>query len=517
MNDKDRIKGSIGKILTLYLGTSVLFLGVIFFMMYQSQSQSLYNMQFIQMRSDFIQIITELYEHNIITQRGERKDKHDKDEKLEELATTQKQKQELKIAESLYKQAEREMKENNAIFIQSLMQQKHTQDSTQPPIHFTQSPYATQEVLHILQEIQVHFPFALLDENMQVVFSNLSLPLESLPEVFVSNDGMYEDKDFIFINFARNKSLEQIFTNPPFNLAKRPKVAHKYFERQGFSIILQGEIAHIVATAESEFSKPKEIESLSKEIFSLRLEIISYMFLALSVIGVIAFFLTRLSLRPIKEQIKQLERFIKDTTHEVNTPLSVILMSTQKFDTSALSEANKKRLEHIKLSAQNLHQMYQNLIFLNFYTGKNSTQLIALKTLINERLEYFSTLLAQKHITLDSHLSEAHIHANKEEITIMLDNLLSNAIKYNHKGGHIAVRLEQGHLEITDSGYGMQPNVTKQIFARYSRFNDDKGGFGIGLSLVSEIAKKYHIEIRVQSEVEKGSTFTLLWELDRNI
>lgn len=391
------------------------------------------------------------------------------------------------------------------------------------PQRFQKSKEASPALLEFLREMkaEINSPFALLDENLGVVYSDLSVGLDSISPIFASPQGFLRFEGFIFVNFLRNRGL---LFHHPFGGGKIPKSAMKYLDKQGWIFILQGEAVESGTKIFSKddarleaqrFSQPKQIKSIKKEILSIRVEIIAIMLLCLLVIAIVAYALVRLSLRPIKAQIKHLERFIKDTTHEVNTPLSVILMSVQKFDNSELGEANKKRLHHIKLSAQSLHQMYQNLIFLNFYQGKNNEQSLQLDSLINERVEYFSTLLAQKNITLDSSLAPAKIYANKDEITIMLDNLLSNAIKYNHKGGTISLLLtasqDKATLEIRDSGYGIQKEDLERIFERYKRFNEDKGGFGIGLSLVSEIASKYDIDLKVQSEVGKGSAFVLVF------
>lgn len=556
----DTFKSSIFKILLLYVGTSVLFLGIIFFMMYKKELHNLRAKQSIQMRNDFIQIATAMYEKDFKTTKGMRKENLKKEEKKEKklrkynpvlsqelhkqieqteenqkLKDKQRQQQNMEFLEHL--QAIKNKTQDNKLatpqnpplqdslgIIDSLDSKHNAKSSNSYPNVFAKSKEISPDLIAFLDEMggEINSPFALLDEDLGVVYSNLGVELESIPEVFINHQGFFSSKDFIFVNFSRNK---EILFRHPFGTSKMLKPVSKYIERQGWIFILQGEAVNIGSEfgifgttkrqeenlSQSNFIQPKEIESIKNEILSIRFEIIAYMLLCLLIVSVIAYTLTRLSLRPIKEQIRHLERFIKDTTHEVNTPLSVILMSVQKFDTTSLSEENKKRLHHIKLSAQNLHQMYQNLIFLNFYQGKNSTQIIELKTLVNERLEYFSTLLAQKNIKLNANLNRASINANKEEITIMLDNLISNAIKYNHKGGNISIYLEHSTLEISDSGYGIEKKDLDSIFERYKRFNDDKGGFGIGLSLVSEIASKYGIAIKAQSELGKGSTFRLSW------
>lgn len=509
------------KILLLYLGTSVCFLGIISFMMYNKELHNLRDHQSMQMRNDFIQIATAMAQRDFKSSAGiEREIKKTLEEIEEKEAKLQKKntpKNQAKLLKEIQKLQELQS-------LQALQAQQNAQIPQDTAQRFHKSKEANPPLLEFLREMRadINSSFALLDENLGVVYSDLSVELDSISPIFVSPQGFLRFEGFIFVNFSRNRGL---LFHHPFGGGKIPKSAMKYLDKQGWIFILQGEAVESGAKIFSKddtsleaqrFSQPKQIQSIKKEILSIRVEIIALMLLCLLVIAIVAYALVRLSLRPIKAQIKHLERFIKDTTHEVNTPLSVILMSVQKFDNSELGEANKKRLHHIKLSAQSLHQMYQNLIFLNFYQGKNNEQSLQLDSLINERLEYFSTLLAQKNITLDSRLSPAKIYANKDEITIMLDNLLSNAIKYNHKGGTISLFLtasqDKATLEIRDSGYGIQKEDLERIFERYKRFNDDKGGFGIGLSLVSEIASKYDIDLNVQSEVGKGSVFVLTFK-----
>lgn len=521
----DTFTSTTHKILLLYLGTSVCFLGIISFMMYNKELHNLRDHQAMQMRNDFVQIATAMAERDFKSRTGLQREIKKTQEEVEEKEEKLRKKNTAKNQEKLLKEIQKLQELQSLQAQQALQSQQNTlipQNTTQ---RFHKSKEANPLLLEFLREIraEINSPFALLDENLGVVYSDLSVELDSISSIFVSRQGFLRFENFIFVNFLRNKDL---LFHQPFGGGKIPKSAMKYLDRQGWIFILQGEAIQSGTKIFSKdstnleaqrFNQPKQIQSIKKEIFSIRVEIIALMLLCLLVIAIVAYALVRLSLRPIKAQIKHLERFIKDTTHEVNTPLSVILMSVQKFDNSELGEANKKRLHHIKLSAQSLHQMYQNLIFLNFYQGKNNEQSLQLDSLINERVEYFSTLLAQKNITLETKLAPAKIYANKDEITIMLDNLLSNAIKYNHKGGTISLLLtasqDKATLEIRDSGYGIQKEDLERIFERYKRFNDDKGGFGIGLSLVSEIASKYDICLKVQSEVGKGSTFVLVFKV----
>ncbi len=432
--DSIKFNTTILKILILYLSTSAIFLGVIFFVMYEKGMQNLRVKQMIQMRNDYISIATHLYENPA-----------------------------LKVA-----------------------------------------------ILDIKDKIQT--PFAIIDSKGHTLFSSLSIPAhKALSLMKHSKDGFYIFEDWIFIDFTQNRSIERTLIHHPFNLDRRPKVVFKHLDSLGLRIILQGEALDGFKPPKFNPKNPSYLKdsTIKDEIFSLRVEIVAYLVLSLIIVGVIAYFLVRLSLKPLHEKFNTLERFIKDSMHEINTPLSVILLSVQKIDLKSLTESNLKKLNHIKLAAQNLNHIYQNLIFLNFYKQSAILQSINLKTILTQRIEYFTPLLNQKSIQLTSDLQDCTIQANTDEISILLDNLLSNAIKYNKKNGTITIALNNKILSIQDSGQGIDSKIMSEIFERYSRFNENQGGFGIGLSLVKEICNRYSIKIECQSEQNKGTTFIL--------
>jgi two-component system OmpR family sensor kinase len=91
----------------------------------------------------------------------------------------------------------------------------------------------------------------------------------------------------------------------------------------------------------------------------------------------------------------------------------------------------------------------------------------------------------------------------------LIDNLLSNAIKYSDVGDSIFITVKNNVLEIRDTGIGIDEKVQEDIFKRYHRVNDERGGFGLGLNIVLSICKQYKIEIGLESKKGEGSTFIL--------
>ena len=251
-------------------------------------------------------------------------------------------------------------------------------------------------------------------------------------------------------------------------------------------------------------------DDISEELFLIRFKILLYALSSFLLISLISYLLVKIALKPLESKITTLNSFIKDFTHEINTPLSVILLSIEQLEKQQLDNTKFGR---IKLAAKTLSQTYSDLIFLTFPdTISNEEQKLLIKELVKERLEYFKLFFEQKKLTLTVDLKgEASLMANKSKINKMLDNLISNAIKYNKKGGSITVRLDGQSLSIKDSGYGIDEKNLTKIFERYARFNSDQGGFGIGLNLVKSICKEYNIEISCSSKLGEGSEFLLKW------
>jgi len=240
--------------------------------------------------------------------------------------------------------------------------------------------------------------------------------------------------------------------------------------------------------------------------------IVGFGFLAFVVFMIFGLVLARLFLKPMRDSIMLLDRFIKDTTHELNTPLSAILTNIEMMDTDVMAEKNKKKLNRINIAAKTVSQLYRDLTYLTLEQEQKDYETeIELQGLIRDRLEYFVALANTKALHFELDMENVIIHADKQKITRVIDNLLSNAIKYNKRGGVISVKLRIGRLEIIDTGIGIEEEKIPFIFDRYMRFNQSEGGFGVGLSIVKKILDEYHIKIEVHSELEKGTRMVLTW------
>ena len=240
--------------------------------------------------------------------------------------------------------------------------------------------------------------------------------------------------------------------------------------------------------------------------------IISYGMVVFILFMLFGLYLAKIFLKPMRDSIVLLDRFIKDTTHELNTPLSAILANIEMMDTSVMVEKNKTKLARINIAAKTVSVLYKDLTYLMLEQEKeNSDEEIEIKELIHDRAEYFSVLAQSKHIEFHLDLEEARITMDRRKFTRVIDNLISNAIKYNKRNGTIGIKAREGILVVWDTGIGINEEEIPFIFDRYMRFNNSEGGFGIGLSIVKKILDEYHISIDVESKEGEGTKMVMRW------
>jgi len=240
--------------------------------------------------------------------------------------------------------------------------------------------------------------------------------------------------------------------------------------------------------------------------------IIVYGFLAFILFMIFGLYLAKLFLKPMRDSIILLDRFIKDTTHELNTPLSAILANIEMMDKSVMVEKNKKKLSRIDIAAKTVSVLYKDLMYLTLEQEKeNQNEEINIQKLIEDRVEYFYILAQSKHLEFILDLEDVNIVMDRRKLTRVIDNLISNAIKYNKRNGKIGFKLRHNMLTVWDTGMGMREEEIPLMFDRYLRFNSSEGGFGIGLSIVKKILDEYDISISVESKEEEGTTMVMRW------
>lgn len=222
-------------------------------------------------------------------------------------------------------------------------------------------------------------------------------------------------------------------------------------------------------------------------------------------------------------------RFFTNITHELRTPLTLILGPLDDISHSSdITKAVKHKLAVIHQSAVRLNELITQLLEFR-KTETDNRQLRVVKANVVDAVHEVSLKyeeLAQKPDVAIKFVAPENpimMYIDKEVIAIILDNLVSNAIKYTDQG-NIDISVErrrsgERHLvdiTVSDTGHGISAKALPHIFDRYYQENGthQASGTGIGLSLVKKLVTLHHGEVKVESNLEQGTSFIVT--LDEN-
>ena len=228
-------------------------------------------------------------------------------------------------------------------------------------------------------------------------------------------------------------------------------------------------------------------------------------------------------MREVEEEKKLVERaqdskneFIANITHEMNTPLTSIKGYAELLS-SGMLDAEQQKLAYKTIVSQS--ERLTNLIacIIN-YNEIDSDDLpsydVDLSKLAREMIAVVKPEAAKRNIAIIDKIEDnVIVQSRHERVTQLLGNLIRNAVRYNKDGGTVTVELNYKNLVVSDTGIGIAPENMDKVFSRF--FTVDKshggknGGFGLGLAVCRKICRRSGWRISVQSELGKGSAFTV--------
>ena len=278
-----------------------------------------------------------------------------------------------------------------------------------------------------------------------------------------------------------------------------------YFEKDGYKILVSSSPQEHL-NVEYVLVKTNEYH---QKLAQLQKEILLVMFFVFVIIVIISVFLAKLFMKPIHQKVKQIENFIQDISHELNTPITALQMSASRAIQKKVYD--EKILTNISISTKQLYAIYNSLAYLSFSNERKVIQEINLKEVIDEVVKFYAELCHAKHITIKSEFEDTVFVIDEDRAKLLFSNLLSNAIKYSMPNKTIVLTLKTGAFTIKDEGVGIAKEKLHEIFKLYERGSNIAGGFGVGLSIVKQICDEVGISIEVESELNKGSVFKLSW------
>ena len=354
-------------------------------------------------------------------------------------------------------------------------------------------------ILGVITFLYYQFKKDLMIQDKRQTLQNYSnTHIANLKELHINIDksDIYP-RDERFNSAIYDSSKKKIFSTLLMNDVKLDEV-----------IYLKDGYIHLIKEPESYYLGSKyiivEIEDDNIWFANIKYKMLFWFLFSFILLLFVGYFIAKLFLKPIKNERERLNNFIKDTTHELNTPISAIIMSCED------DNLTKKQIDRIKFSAKRVSEIYKDLTYI--FLGnieKKSLDKIDLSKVIKEEIINFEPMIARKRLKINLNIEEFFYEINKDDFIRLFNNLFSNAIKYNKTDGNIDIILQNSELIIKDSGIGISKDKIKDIFNRYYRATNQSGGFGLGLNIVNMICKTYNITIDVQSFENIGSTFTL--------
>jgi signal transduction histidine kinase len=227
------------------------------------------------------------------------------------------------------------------------------------------------------------------------------------------------------------------------------------------------------------------------------------------------------------------DRFLANMSHELRTPLNGILGFAEFLVDGKPGKVNPKQkeyLEDILNSGRHLLQLISDVLDLA-KVGAGKMELNVEKFLFSKAIEEVCAVtkpIAQKKsIQIEVHIAPeiSEVTLDKQKLKQILYNLLSNAIKFNHEGGKVSIRAESYHparvkLVVNDTGVGIKAEDSGRLFKEFEQLDSGASrhyeGTGLGLALTRKIVELQGGTIEMQSEVGRGSTFTVILPLVLN-
>lgn len=278
------------------------------------------------------------------------------------------------------------------------------------------------------------------------------------------------------------------------NKSKR-YIGNLYFEKYSYSYV-KGAYITIIDNSNSNDRLQNSLFS-SFIIFSL-LEII---------IVICSNLLTKWIIKPVEDSFNKQKQFIADASHELKTPLSVIMASSEALEENP---KEKKWLENIQNESERMNKLISNLLYLTTVekVDNKEYEINNLSKVIEKSVLTFESLIYEKHITLDYDIKEnINLKCDLEEIKQLIAILLDNAIKHSVEDGDIFVNLtkvkDEIILEVKNKGDVIPKGEEEKIFERFYRIdkarNRKENRYGLGLAIAKSIVENHKGTISANS------------------
>ena len=253
---------------------------------------------------------------------------------------------------------------------------------------------------------------------------------------------------------------------------------------------------------------------MSMEQAVLRKTMGSYLFIALAslllLLGV-SILLSRWATRPVEKAWTQQRQFLSDASHELKTPLTVILSNAELLEQAQLSDKPARWADNILSEVGRMRSLVEEMLTLARADNMVRTAVlteVSLSDIAADCALAFEPVAFEAGKSLDYTLAESvAVLGDGEKLRQLISVLLDNAIKYGADGGTITLALEktdrQAKLTVSNPGDPIPPEQLGHLFERFYRADDSRGeksGFGLGLSIAQTIAAEHKGTLKAESD-----------------
>ena len=262
------------------------------------------------------------------------------------------------------------------------------------------------------------------------------------------------------------------------------------------------------------------LEGLKAQIFHQRVLFGGIVLLAVLALGVFSWFFTGKMLRPLEENRKKQTQFIASASHELRSPLAVILSCVQAMETG--NGEMGRLLQTIKSEGNRMTRLIGDMLSLANADNKSWSIMktdCELDTLLLETYEKYEPILREKKISLKVVLPEEYLSICKcdsARLSQVLGILLDNGASYVPAGGRMELGVEEKEkyfrIYVQDNGLGIPDENKEAVFQRFYREDwarKDKQHFGLGLCIAKEIVSLHKGSIRITDTPGGGCTFVI--------
>lgn len=280
------------------------------------------------------------------------------------------------------------------------------------------------------------------------------------------------------------------------------------------------------------------LADVTQERSNLNFQIRMYLFGSIALLAIaflIIYIMSKRAIEPVAISIRDQKRFIADASHELKTPLTVILANNDilESDLNATIGERKKWVDSTKSEANRMKQLINEMLYLARADAGIQPQFnfrrINLSNVVDACVLTCEALAFENKVNLKARITpNVRLIGDEANLKQVFMVLIENAMKYVNPGGNIKVVLEVppmargAKISVINSGTPIPENKVEHLFDRFYRADEsrtrEKGGYGLGLSIAQNIVEQHHGEIGLDySDAEHGTCFAVRLPLESSI